>query len=179
MPDRAALVTQPHGGALLQGGNTGNRGRWRGRFLEALNKAALAKRAGQDDNPAITLAADILVEVAAGDAILERIGTKRDGSPIFAETKNSDRLNAIELMLAYILGKPDQKLALEDETRRPTGEETMARLAAVMPQLLDRLPVDVDQLREVLNDRRRRELQVSGRVVEEPKKPKGGKKATP
>jgi hypothetical protein len=182
VPDRAALVPQAHGGALLRGGNTGNRGRWRSRFIAALNAAAQAKRVGEDDSSAITLAADILVEVAAGDRILEHIGAKSDGTPIYAETKNSDRLNAIELMLAYVLGKPDQKLQLEDEVPRETGEQTMARLAEAIPRLLARLPVDIERLVTVLERRRQRELLVSGAVIaattdpprKPPRKPKAG-----
>ena len=55
----------------------------------------------------------VLRRMICGD-IQEVIGTTKDGDPIYGETKNSDRLRAIEMLAHYTYGKPVQPLSGEE-----------------------------------------------------------------
>jgi hypothetical protein len=104
------LTPQPNGrGALLVGGNWGNRGGGRRPdWLKQRMTAAL--RAGK--------AAEVVRDIISGD-IYEQIGVDRDGRPIYGTTRNADRLRAVDLAaeLAGLKPKPDMQVAVAIEFR--------------------------------------------------------------
>jgi hypothetical protein len=51
----------------------------------------------------------VLKEIISGD-IHEQVGKDRDGVPIYADTKNSDRLGAVKFLAGYAHGMPQEKL---------------------------------------------------------------------
>ncbi len=112
------LVEQPHGGALLAGGIPGHpgaggrpRNEWRGLVRQAVKDAK---------------ALEVLKAIISGD-IHELVGHDREGAPIYAGTKNRDRIAAAELLIAYAEGRPPQKVEFEggeggSETEREAVE---------------------------------------------------------
>lgn len=84
------LIPQPHGGALqvpYKGMHNGGPGRTPDMFRAACREA-FARAKGLD----------VLVHIASGD-ILELLGQDRQGQPIIGETKNRDRIGALEFLV--------------------------------------------------------------------------------
>jgi len=52
---------------------------------------------------------EVLAHIGAGD-VYEEIGRRKDGKPIYGETRNADRINAIKVVLAYADGLPTQTI---------------------------------------------------------------------
>src|SRR5262245_54305688 len=80
------LQPQEHGGALRNGGtNRGGHGAVKLEWREKCRQALVDSKG-----------MDVVLGIISGD-IFERIGTdKQTGKPIYGETKNRDRLGAIE-----------------------------------------------------------------------------------
>ncbi len=107
------LVPQPHGGALLAGGipgHPGAGGRPRNEWRELVRQAVKDAKA-----------LEVLKAIISGD-IHELVGHDREGAPIYAETRNRDRIAAAELLIAYAEGRPPQKVELEGSE---SGGETV------------------------------------------------------
>lgn len=79
--------------------------------------------------------------------------------------KIRDRLYAAELLMDRGYGKPDQHMTVEDETPRATGEQVMARILELLPQVLRFLPVDRKEIARLLAQRQRIEVLVQGKEV--------------
>lgn len=96
-----ALIPQPGGrGALYAGGVPGNKGggRQSSAFLAALH-----------DIPARARIPEVVEGIISGD-IRELLGKNADGEPIVGETRNSDRIRAIEYVTDRVLGKVPQSV---------------------------------------------------------------------
>ena len=80
---------------------------------------------------AITLAG----KIACGD-ILEHVGDDTEGRPVYGETKNADRLRAIEWLANRAFGMPRQSVEIDVNPQSPqlseTGEAVMQRVMATM-----------------------------------------------
>lgn len=63
-------------------------------------------------------APDVVREIMSGD-ILEQVGVDRKGAPIYGETRNTDRLKAIQLAASYAPGLPTQHVALTGQDGKP------------------------------------------------------------
>lgn len=100
------LVPQAHGGALRRGGVPGQRG-GSGRPSSGWKRAlrgALRSAKGLE----------VLKRIVSGD-ILEQLGTKRAGEPIYGTTKNSDRIRAIEFLAEHGHGLPTQHVETDTQ----------------------------------------------------------------
>mgnify|MGYP001573281101 CR=1 FL=1 len=97
-----AKIPQPHGGQLYAGGVPGNRGGGAkpSKFLAGLKVALEAGKAPE-----------VIQGIISGD-ILEHLGTDKEGRAIVGETRNADRLKAIEFAAGYVEGKPTQPVDL-------------------------------------------------------------------
>lgn len=120
-----ALVPQVHGGALLPGG-TGAGGRPPDLF-RAVCRQALEDAKG----------IEVVKAIISGD-IHERVGTDLDGGAIYGETKNKDRLGAIEFLANYGHGKPPQEIKMSGNGANAdeSGEAVMQRLLAMVGRAL-------------------------------------------
>lgn len=98
----APMRPGPRGG-MLRRGNPGSRsgGRHRDEWKEEC-VAALKKCKGLD----------VLQRIISGD--IREIVAQGDSGPIWGETKNSDRLKAVEMLAHYAYGKPVQPVSGED-----------------------------------------------------------------
>ena len=72
-------------------------------------------------------ALDVLKTIISGD-ILEQLGTTKKGKPIYGQTRNADRLRAIEFLAHYAFGKPAQPGAGQDD--EPAGAEITVQYVA-------------------------------------------------
>ena len=117
----------PHGGAL-QSGNPKATGRKPSWFVKRLEAALRHSKAP-----------DVLSEIIAGQ-IREQVGVDRKGEPIYAETKNADRIAAIKLAAAYTEGLPVARV--EDVTPPGEGEVDAAALLQAIPRILNAMPHD-------------------------------------
>ena len=97
-----AKIPQAHGGRLYAGGVPGNRGGGAkpSKFLAGLRVALEAGKAPE-----------VIQGIISGD-ILEHLGTDKEGREIIGETRNADRLKAIEFAAGYVEGKPTQPVDL-------------------------------------------------------------------
>lgn len=150
----AALVAQPHGGALLPGG-TGAGGRpverWRRACREALEEVD---------------GLDFVKKVIKGEVGEEAIvGEGEDAKVLKAKPKIRDRLYAVQLLAEHGHGKPPQELQIDDARARPTGEALVARLLELLPRVLSVLPVDRQEVARLLKQRQQIEVLVQGKVV--------------
>lgn len=135
---RPALVPQRNGGALFAGGVIGNVG---GRGGSKPAEFVRACREAVTDNQLLR----VLVRIAIGD-IHERIDTAKDGTPIYGETKNSDRIRAIELLVNRGFGLPTQAVEVTGAvlTGPITEQERRARIRELLLNALERIePADV------------------------------------
>ena len=107
------FVKQPHGGALRLGGKKGNKG---GGRKPNWFKAELERIL--DESKAV----QVVGKIISGD-ILEKIGVDDDGTPIYGETRNADRLAAIKFASEHVVGKPVEHIQVEDITIRVTTGE--------------------------------------------------------
>lgn len=96
------MVDAPNGGKLYAGGVPGNKGGGRkpSAFLAAMKTALERGKAG------------VVVEKIISGDILEALGTDKEGNAIVGETRNADRLKAIEFAASYAEGKPAQPVDL-------------------------------------------------------------------
>lgn len=79
----------------------------------------------------------VVKKIIAGD-LLEIIGRTDDGTPIIGETKNADRLKAIQIAASYDVGLPVQPTV--DLTPREPAHLTGLQLAEALPRLVGLLP---------------------------------------
>lgn len=82
----------------VSGGNPGNRGGGRHPWIWG----DLCRQALEQSKAHI-----VLKKIIAGD-LLEITGYNDDGTPIVGETKNADRIKAMQLALSYAIGLPVQ-----------------------------------------------------------------------
>lgn len=61
-------------------------------------------------------AVPVLKEIISGD-IHELVGRDRDGEPIYADTRNADRLGAIKFLASYAHGQPTESHELSGEVK--------------------------------------------------------------
>jgi hypothetical protein len=78
----------------------------------------------------------VVKKIIAGD-LLEVIGVDDDGAPIVGETKNADRLKAVELAAKYV--EPVIS-AVVDLTPREPASLTAGQLLDALPRLVRVLP---------------------------------------
>lgn len=127
--ETTVMVEQPHGGALRMGGsNAGGPGRPADEF-RAVCRQALEDAKGMD----------VVKAIISGD-IYELVGHDIDGAPIYAETRNKDRLGAIAFLAAYGFGKPTQTVEVVDPAAPQTGAHVVERVLAGIERLLPFVP---------------------------------------
>ncbi len=112
--------------ANLRRGNPGNQSKRTVRAFKELCRDSL-DRIG---------ALQVVERVIVGD-IAEQIGTTKTGEPIYGETKNADRLQAVKFLASYAHGMPTQKV--EDVTKSPVRPPI--DLVAAIPGLLGILQI--------------------------------------
>lgn len=101
------------------------------------------------------------------ESIAVTVGSGKDArvEVVQVPAKARDRLYAAELLLDRGYGRPDQALQVEDERPRPTGEETVARIMALLPRVVAFLPMDRKEIARLFAERQRVELLVQGKDV--------------
>lgn len=116
------------GTANLRRGNPGNRGGGRKpwTFRDEMHRALVEGQAGA-----------VVQRIISGD-LLEVLGHRDDGTPIIGETKNADRLKAIQIAASYDVGLPVQPTV--DLTPREPAHLTSVQLAEALPRLVGLLP---------------------------------------
>ena len=127
----------------LTGGNPGNSGGKRGRSgrppdaFRELCRQALENADGME----------VIKRMISGD-IKEPLGRTKMGEPIYGETKNSDRLRAIEWLANYAEGKAPQTIEVKDVSPQTleTGEEVANRLREQLPRFESILALEQDAL---------------------------------
>lgn len=143
-PEKSAephLIPQPSGrGALWSGGRLGNRGGLPGR--SGRKSAAWKARCAEilEDSNAL----QVLAKMISGE-ILEKLGETRDGEPIIGETKNKDRLGAIEFLARYGHGLPVQKIEGDVKHLLIIGSASEMAAAMALPESADDVG-DADEL---------------------------------
>lgn len=150
------LVAQPNGGALMAAGQ-GQGGRPK-EVLRQRCREAIESRAGIDFVARVmdgSETEDVLVSVGEKQ-VLEKV-----------RPKIRDRLLAFELLADRGYGKPDQSLNVRDVAPRPTGEETMRRILALLPRVIPMLPIERKGIAKLFAERREIEVLVAGKDVSE------------
>src|SRR5437763_2280993 len=151
-PD-AVLIPQPGGRGALMAGGQGQGGRPK----EVLRRKCREIYAGRTENE--EHGAEFLGRVMRGcetEDMTVTIGSGKDARTevVKVRPKLRDRLLAAELLADRGYGKPDQALQVEDERPRPTGQETMRRIAELLPQVIGLLPLDKRTLAKILAEGR-------------------------
>jgi hypothetical protein len=78
---------------------------------------------------------DIAVMIARAD--IGEITVDRRGEPIYSKTKNSDRLRAIETVLAYAYGKPNVMVIHANDPDNPLNDPATQPHRVVVYELPD------------------------------------------
>lgn len=123
-----------NGGQFRTGnpGNKGGTGRPPSAFLKALKEHLPPMRA-----------AEIVGKIAAGD-ILEHLGDAKDGKPIIGETRNADRMRAVEFWADRVEGKTTQAVDMtvnQGSQASETGEAVKLRVLAMIGRALLTAPI--------------------------------------
>ena len=100
----------------------------------------------------------VLAKIIAGD-LHEVIGMTKDGEPIVGETKNADRIKAMQLALSYAIGLPVQPTV--DLTPREPAHVAASALIDAIPRLLGILPGNAHSKAKLLEA-----LEVEGEIVD-------------
>lgn len=124
--DLATSSGKARGLANLRKGNPGNKSKATYRAFKELCRDSL-DRVG---------ALKVVEHIIAGD-ISEEIGRGKLGEIIYGETKNADRLKAVQFLAGYAHGMPTQKV--EDVTQR--AAVAPVDVVALIPALLGVLQV--------------------------------------
>jgi hypothetical protein len=95
-------------------------------FREDMRRALIEGNAGE-----------VTKKIIAGD-LLELLGRQDDGTPIIGETKNADRIKAMQFAASYAEGLPVQPTV--DLTPQAPAHLTGIQLAEALPRLVGLLP---------------------------------------
>lgn len=133
----------------VSGGNPGNKGGGRKPwvFHEEMRRALQESDAGT-----------VVRKIISGD-IHDVLGVTKDGEPIVGETKNADRLKALQIAASYAHGLPVQ--ATIDLTPQEPAVMAASALLEAIPRLLAILPGGSADKVKLLQG-----IEVDGEVVE-------------